>query len=358
MKISLVIPVYNGEKYIEKCLKSILGQTYKNIEVIIINDGSEDNSEIICKQMQEKDNRIIIFSQKNSGTSIARKKGILNASGDYIMFSDQDDYYNNHKAFEEIVKKILEYPEGKVSVLQYSNYKKFRFFKVKNTCKKCEITKEEFQEKQVRDLLTSNTNETIITPTVWNKVYKSSIIKESVKKIDKQLKMTEDLYLNLMVFTSDDIDMIISLDKAYYTWRTGIGFSSNLNYMTILHDYNILKMKQNEVIDQLELNKEFLFACQVESIYLLIVFIKEELNKNIQREELENIIKEFYQEDFIKTAISYFKNISEEDVWDEIRVMLTEDSSLIYSYFQRQYLKYSKMKKMKQKIKSILRKFM
>lgn len=331
MKISVVIPVYNGEKYIEKCLKSILGQTYKNIEVIIINDGSEDNSEIICKQMQEKDNRIIIFSQKNSGTSIARKKGILNASGDYIMFSDQDDYYNNHKAFEEIVKKILEYPEGKVSVLQYSNYKKFRFFKVKNTCKKCEITKEEFQEKQVRDLLTSNTNETIITPTVWNKVYKSSIIKESVKKIDKQLKMTEDLYLNLMVFTSDDIDMIISLDKAYYTWRTGIGFSSNLNYMTILHDYNILKMKQNEVIDQLE------------------------LNKNIQREELENIIKEFYQEDFIKTAISYFKNISEEDVWDEIRVMLTEDSSLIYSYFQRQYLKYSKMK---QKIKSILRKFM
>ena len=148
MKISVVIPVYNGEKYIEKCLKSILGQTYKNIEVIIINDGSEDNSEIICKQMQEKDNRIIIFSQKNSGTSIARKKGILNASGDYIMFSDQDDYYNNHKAFEEIVKKILEYPEGKVSVLQYSNYKKFRFFKVKNTCKKCEITKEEFQEKQ------------------------------------------------------------------------------------------------------------------------------------------------------------------------------------------------------------------
>lgn len=356
MKISVVIPVYNGERYIESCLESILKQTYKNIEVVIVNDGSIDKSKLICEKIQKQDNRVIIINQENSGTSIARKKGILIASGDYIMFSDQDDYYNDKNAFKEIVSKIQEYPEGKISILQYSNYKKFRFVKVKNKCKNCKITKKEFRQKQIRDLLTSSNKNTIITPTVWNKVYKSCIIKECVKKIDKKLKMTEDIYLNLMTFTADDVDMIISLDKAYYTWRTGIGFSANLNYKTILHDYNILKTKQDEIICQLDLDQEILFDCQVEAIYIMIVFIKQEIDKNVAEEELKDIIKEFYQTDFIKRTLLYFKDMLEDDVWDEIKIMLTEDVNLVYDYFKKQNLESSKVQKIERKIKNMIRK--
>ena len=87
-KISVIVPVYNAEKYLVQCLNSIINQTFKDIEIICINDGSTDNSLKILKEFSEKDSRIKIINQKNSGVSIARNKGIDTASGDYIFFVD------------------------------------------------------------------------------------------------------------------------------------------------------------------------------------------------------------------------------------------------------------------------------
>ncbi len=92
VKISLIVPVYNGEKTIEKCINSILNQTYRNIEVIIIDDGSTDNTYEICKNMQNKDNRIQLIKQNNKGPSLARNVGIEYAQGKYIQFVDADDW--------------------------------------------------------------------------------------------------------------------------------------------------------------------------------------------------------------------------------------------------------------------------
>ena len=90
--ISLIVPVYNVEKYIGKCLDSLLGQTYPNIEIILINDGSQDSSLEICKQYQKKHSNIKIFSFENKGISRTRNRGLDRASGDYIMFVDSDDF--------------------------------------------------------------------------------------------------------------------------------------------------------------------------------------------------------------------------------------------------------------------------
>ncbi|MBE6751832.1 MAG: glycosyltransferase [Ruminococcaceae bacterium] len=91
-KISIIIPVYNVEKYIERCVESLLRQTFEDIEIILVNDGSKDNSGHLCDEMSEKDARIKVFHQENQGVSVARNTGISNASADYIVFVDSDDF--------------------------------------------------------------------------------------------------------------------------------------------------------------------------------------------------------------------------------------------------------------------------
>lgn len=91
-KVSIIVPVYNAEKYLEKCLESLLNQTYKNIEIICVNDGSIDKSLELLNLYNKNDNRIVIYTQNNQGQSVARNMGLEKATGDYIMFVDSDDW--------------------------------------------------------------------------------------------------------------------------------------------------------------------------------------------------------------------------------------------------------------------------
>ena len=90
--ISVIVPVYNVEEYVEKCVLSIINQTYKNLEIILVDDGSTDNSGKICDEIAIKDNRIKVIHKKNGGLSDARNVGIDIAKGDYLGFVDSDDY--------------------------------------------------------------------------------------------------------------------------------------------------------------------------------------------------------------------------------------------------------------------------
>lgn len=101
-KVSIIIPIYNTEAYLEKCIKSVLDQTYKNLEIILINDGSSDRSADIAKKYGEMDKRVLYFEQKNSGVSSARNYGLDLATGDYILFIDSDDWVES-----TIVEKLL-----------------------------------------------------------------------------------------------------------------------------------------------------------------------------------------------------------------------------------------------------------
>ena len=90
--ISVVVPVYNVEKYLERCVDSIIKQTYKNLDIILVDDGSQDNSGKICDKYKEKYNNIQVIHQKNQGLSIARNNGLAIAEGNYITFIDSDDW--------------------------------------------------------------------------------------------------------------------------------------------------------------------------------------------------------------------------------------------------------------------------
>lgn len=92
MKVSIIVPIYNVEKYIHKCINSLINQTYKNLEIILVDDGSPDNCGYICDEYARRDSRIKVIHKKNGGLSNARNKGVEIATGDYVMYLDSDDY--------------------------------------------------------------------------------------------------------------------------------------------------------------------------------------------------------------------------------------------------------------------------
>lgn len=105
IKYSFIVPVYNTEKYLKRCLDSLIRQTFLNFEIIIINDGSTDNSDKIMKKYEEKYSNVKVISQKNQGLSMARNEGVKKAKGKYIIFIDSDDYVEKN-LLEEVDKKI------------------------------------------------------------------------------------------------------------------------------------------------------------------------------------------------------------------------------------------------------------
>src|SRR5699024_165398 len=92
LKLSIIVPIYNSEKRLGRCLNSIINQSYKNIEIILVNDGSTDTSLEICNEFKKKDSRVKVINKENEGVALARNDGLLVATGDYIAFVDSDDY--------------------------------------------------------------------------------------------------------------------------------------------------------------------------------------------------------------------------------------------------------------------------
>lgn len=111
--ISVIVPVYNVEKYLEECLDSIQNQTYTDIEVILINDGSTDNSEFICEKYCEQDNRFKLINQKNQGQSVARNKGVEASTGEFIAFVDSDDIIKIN-----YLEKLMQYMTEEVDIVE------------------------------------------------------------------------------------------------------------------------------------------------------------------------------------------------------------------------------------------------
>ena len=114
MKYSIIVPVYNVEKYLKKCLDSILSQTYKNFEVIIVNDGSPDNSQKIIDEYKKKDKRIKAYKKENGGLSSARNYGIKKAKGEFLLFVDSDDSIN-----KELLEKINEVASHTTDIIRF-----------------------------------------------------------------------------------------------------------------------------------------------------------------------------------------------------------------------------------------------
>ena len=172
--ISVIVPVYNTEKYLRKCLDSLINQTYKNLQIILFNDGSTDRSAEICEEYAKKDNRIIYKSVENGGVSSARNKGLALATGDYYHFPDSDDYLeldayeyllwliDIYKCDSVVFEHFVAYPDGEI--LHQAREEQYGMFGTVDT-----------QMNIVRGM-----------EFCWNKLYTKEMVKE--------LSFREDIY--------------------------------------------------------------------------------------------------------------------------------------------------------------------
>ena len=167
MKISIIIPVYNSEQYVRRLLNSIICQTYDNYEVIIINDGSSDNSEKIIKEYVKKNSKIKYYNQKNMGPGIARKNGFLKASGDLLFFVDSDDYLPN----ENVLKDIADiYKNYKFDILFFNYCRKNQNVIVTNILHKKNIKEGMYN----LDLLSND----FIGGALWGKIFRADLMQK------------------------------------------------------------------------------------------------------------------------------------------------------------------------------------
>ena len=176
-KVSIIVPVYNTEVYLEKCLESLIEQTIEDIEIICINDGSTDNSSKILEKYQQKDKRITILTQQNQGQSIARNNGINLARGEFIGFLDSDDWAEK-TMLEELYQNAKEFGSN-ISMCSISVYdEKTDTSNIKDTYMNLEIFPQEyfnksFDYKDCKDFLFR------ICVTPWNKIYDANWLKDN-----------------------------------------------------------------------------------------------------------------------------------------------------------------------------------
>jgi len=296
-KISVVVPIYNAEKYIEKCIESIINQTYKKIEILLINDGSTDNSKSICEMYAKKDNRIKILNQKNGGVSKARKNGIKHSNGQYITFVDADDYIDK-EMYEIMIKKI---ESEKCDIVECG----YIFVDVNSNIineKKPKFELLHGNEACLNAYLKANNCETFL----WNKIYKKSLFDNLI--LD-EYSFSEDYLWNIYLFSRCYSKCTINNSLYYYVKNYNGACNSNKNIKKIDGIYAALSGKK-----YLDENK---FSCSNYCLkyalqYCLLIY-KEFYYSKMDSKYLTKIYKLFksnYKLSEIKKIISFTNRIS------------------------------------------------
>ena len=217
--ISIIVPVYNTEKYIEQCIHSLVNQTYQDIEIIVVNDGSSDNSENIIKTLQNTDNRIHLITQENQGLSGARNTGLSASHGQYIMFVDSDDWLDKNACY-----KLLQVAEKNYSDVVLFPYKREYPNNSKETClfyNDFRFVDDSFIK--LRRRFVGLTNEELARPeiidnivTAWGKLYKRSVI-QGIHFVNTKDIGTEDLLYNVQLFWN--VKSAFYLSDVFYHYR-------------------------------------------------------------------------------------------------------------------------------------------
>lgn len=225
--ISIVVPVYNVEEYLEKCVSSIRNQTYKNLEIILVDDGSKDSSGVLCDKIAGEDSRIHVVHKENGGISSARNAGIEIATGKYIGFIDSDDYIDE-RMFELLYNALIK-NNAQMSVCNYSWVDETG--KVFNSTKLKEASYS--SEKILIDCLLDNMAPWVVA---WNKLYDISVFKEIRYPIGK---INEDSFVIHHILNECKIIAIVNETLYMYFQRLGSTLNSpfRISSMDVVDSY-------------------------------------------------------------------------------------------------------------------------
>lgn len=217
-KVSVIIPVYNDEKYLRTCLDSVVKQSYSDLEIILVDDGSTDRSGTICQEYQEKDARVHVLREKNSGVGAATNAGLEMATGDYILFVDDDDWLNARQI--EILHHLLKKEQADIAACNYNSYEKdhqvYYWIDPNNPFTKTYTPREWFQFEDKFEFekeLDRNQMRAVFT-VPWGKLYKRSLFKHVACSVNRPV--ADDLTTWKIYLLADKISYV---NRALYIHR-------------------------------------------------------------------------------------------------------------------------------------------
>lgn len=316
--VSIILPIYNKEKELEQCLKSILNQTYKNLEIILVNDGSKDLSKNICEKFLKKDNRIKLINKKNEGVELARLTGLENAKGHYITFVDPDDWIPNNAI--ELLVKVIKSKDADVCFGKYCRVlDKHGLIKreIKNNIyDNLVIDKSDFMNEYYGSFCGWGD----LPVNMCGKLYKKSLI-DSVNYQPVGISHGEDLCFNLQVLPH--ANKIVSIPEIIYFYRWG-GMTNNINKnlfkdACIAYDFKLKMFKEHNSNDScakaaVELCNFFItyIDTYLKFTDLNELKIKDIISKEIRNENLQKAVRIPTYKWFLDNEL--YKSIKSQDV--------------------------------------------
>lgn len=311
MLVSVIVPVYNAEKFLKRSIESVINQSYKNFELILVNDGSVDRSEAICRQYALTDRRIRVVSQKNKGPAAARNAGIRNAVGDFVFFLDADDFIEN-KTLEVLIAKYNEYQPD----LVMSNFCKLESSgKIVNQNVTFAPDGEPFTDKikilsktdiveYVRHSLKHPSNHLISY--CWARLYKLSVIKNNNIVAKEDMRLFEDFVFNLEYLKHCDKIVFVNEPLYAYTRPNNHVTASMaiLNGNSLSHDMNIFKIKMVEFLKSENAEKEIGHALIHHGIIYMIRSCRQINQEN--KDKIYNEISKITRAPIFAESLKYY----------------------------------------------------
>ncbi|MBR3606501.1 MAG: glycosyltransferase family 2 protein [Lachnospiraceae bacterium] len=281
--VSIIVPVFNTQDYLQECLNSIREQSYKNLEIILVDDGSTDQSAILCEEFARKDHRIRVFHKKNGGLMSAWTYGIKEAYGEYVSFVDSDDWIEL-----DMIEGLVREASGNAREIICSNYiiekmQRKDSIKVRQGLEPGYYGREEIENKIIPQLLGNEIRK--IHSSRCMKLISKDLILDNLKFTNDKITMGEDL--SIMYPALLDADRIVIMKEGYYYHYRYVNSSIVHKYNPLLNEkigllYNTMRMIILTKIPEEEKQKFLLEKLKQEYLFLFFLVIKNELRSEVK----------------------------------------------------------------------------
>ena len=295
--VSIIVPIYNMERYLDKCIHSLVEQTYKNIEILLIDDGSTDKTPAICDEWLNKDSRIKVIHKKNGGVSSARNIGLKKCTGTYVAFVDSDDYVKKkyieilltsavkNNCEMSIVNMIEKLPDGAEDIYTFSTPTKL-------------LNRHDFLE----NLYKKRTYRCAI----WNKLFLKKIIDDNHIFFREDVYHGEDLFF-VVKFAEKCNNFYYEYNENlyYYCYREGSlskGHFNKKNASMLKICDEVIKIYKKNNVDSCSIKNKYIVF-----YYFSLYFFNEE--KNYSKQEYKKIYKKYFNDVFKSNEITYIEKI-------------------------------------------------
>ena len=272
--ISVIVPIYNAEKFLHYCIDSILNQTFIDFELILVDDGSTDNSGKICDEYSEKDNRIWVIHKPNGGVSSARNAGIEAAKGEYICFVDSDDFLES-SYLEELIETKKKYPDFDNVWCGFQTVEDY----YKNNKKAYDVERDNdysFSDlSSIMDLF-----EKWFVQMPWNKLYKTKTIVENSIVFPPEISLGEDYIFNLRYLDCTNGKISVVNKPLYDYLRDGKESLDNKYYPDLLEIYRRLNSETEKYAQKWKLSEEQISKMYNSFFFRLEAVLRNTFNEN------------------------------------------------------------------------------